>query len=757
VLINLVERIEGGILGLLVGDALGLPYEFHPSSEIPPLNQIEMEVPRGFTRAYPRVPSGTWSDDGAQALCLLDSLLTQGQMDLHDFSRRLVAWATDGLWAVDGHVFDIGNQTSDAVRELLSGASPSQSGFVRPDGKGNGSLMRVLPLAMWHCGEDEALVNDAHAQSVVTHGHITNQVCCALYCLWARRMLQGIPRDKAYQSAVATLRNIYGDDSEHRKDLEFTICPDEAPSTDGTGFVVSTLNCARIALLQSTYEEVVRTAISFGEDTDTNAAVAGGLAGVAFGVKSIPERWLKKLRGQELVKPLLSRLANYRLQNIARDYSMNPHDVPSADADFERIWQYALTFNGYEYLGEDQCGTFANAVSEQFHHTSELPDTLTLEELRACLFFEQRRYKWTWPHNDDRQLVLVRALMKSIHYRLRSNETITIDSSQDVNNLVAGDPMEIRKLEYEDVRKVWKNEAKDFTMWLAENIDHLGDALGMNISVAETEHKVGSFNVDIFGEDEFGNNLIIENQLERTDHSHLGQILTYAIGVDAKTIIWISPEPRTEHVEVVQWLNETTPADMRWYIVKLEVLRLSDSVVSPLFTKIAGPSIDDKERGEDKKNLAARHVKRLEFWKVLLEELNKRTTTYKNVNPIKDNWLDAGTGLSGVSFSFVVRMDSVAIRLVLNRDKDVNKKMFDFLYEHKENIEKSFGESLVWNRMDAHKSSRVEFVTKSVGLADTSNWGPGVQMLAEKFVNWERVFKPYIGKLSKLDVGGPVD
>ncbi|MDF2725891.1 MAG: hypothetical protein K0Q59_5569 [Paenibacillus sp.] len=310
--ISISERIRGGFWGLLVADAVGVPYEFHDPDAIPPYEQIEMEPPVGFQRSYPHIKPGTWSDDGAQALCLLDSLLRHDALDVSDFARRIAAWEGEGLWAVDGLVFDVGIQTQLAIAALNSGTPPSQSGYVNPQGKGNGALMRVLPLALRHEGSDGELIRDAHAQAVVTHGHLTNQICCALYCLWARRMLQGDETVPAYVSAVATLKEHYSTMPEYMLDLANTVKPDDEPVTDGSGYVVATLNAARIALRQPSYEAVVKKAIQFGHDTDTNAAVAGGLAGIRDGMEAIPTRWLEKLRGKPSAEPLLETLVKQK-------------------------------------------------------------------------------------------------------------------------------------------------------------------------------------------------------------------------------------------------------------------------------------------------------------------------------------------------------------------------------------------------------------------------------------------------------------
>jgi ADP-ribosyl-[dinitrogen reductase] hydrolase len=300
------ERIAGGLIGLLIGDALGVPYEFHTPDEIPPLEQIEFDPPPGFDCAHAGTPPATWSDDGVQALCLLDSLLTCHTFDAEDFGRRLLRWYDEGYLAVDGRVFDIGIQTGRALQALRRGVPALDAGSTEESALGNGSLMRVLPLALWHSGTDAELVADAQAQSRVTHGHPRAQVCCALYCLWARRTLQGA--DDAWEQAVATLRAIYPAPSTERTELEWSIHPDAPPQGNGGGYVVDCLRSARMVMTSGNYEAVVKAAIALGNDTDTTACVAGGIAGIRDGITAIPSRWQTALRGRDLYEPLLGKL-----------------------------------------------------------------------------------------------------------------------------------------------------------------------------------------------------------------------------------------------------------------------------------------------------------------------------------------------------------------------------------------------------------------------------------------------------------------
>jgi len=305
-MINRTDRIVGGLVGMLVGDALGVPYEFHSAESIPQRSQIEYDPPAGFGRTHKGVEPGTWSDDGAQALCLLASLLDRGRFDPDDLGERIVRWYAIGYMAVAGEVFDVGITTAAAIQEIRSGTKAIFAGPKDQYDNGNGSLMRVLPLVLWHHGSDASLVLEARAQSCVTHGHVRSQICCALYCLWARRVLD--EHDDPWNDATKTLRTLIAGDDAAIEELEFQIRPDVLEEGNGSGYVVDCLRSARWVLQEPTFEDVVRSAIALGRDTDTTACVAGGIAGIRFGIGGIPERWVNALRGRELYEPLLDRL-----------------------------------------------------------------------------------------------------------------------------------------------------------------------------------------------------------------------------------------------------------------------------------------------------------------------------------------------------------------------------------------------------------------------------------------------------------------
>ena len=296
------ERIHGAVYGALIGDALGVPYEFHAPEEIPPKHLIEMQPAAGFRRAHDGVPPGTWSDDGALMLTLLDSLTSVTPFSVEDYAQRMLAWRRDGKYTPDGVVFDVGIQTNTALQMIAKGTPAIRAGAAGERDNGNGALMRVLPAAFM-ARDDAHAVPLARMQGLPTHGHLWSQLACALYVLVARRLLEGAAFDRAYAHAC--------------RELPAHLTPDEGSVLGkliagrepgrGSGFVLDTLWSAFDCIASTdSYEDTVRSAIALGHDTDTTACVAGGLAGALYGFETIPVRWVQALRGRELVEKLLS-------------------------------------------------------------------------------------------------------------------------------------------------------------------------------------------------------------------------------------------------------------------------------------------------------------------------------------------------------------------------------------------------------------------------------------------------------------------
>ena len=304
-----LDQLQGGLLGLLVGDAIGVPFEFLTTEQLQEINPKMFALPfAGEERSHPRAPSNAWSDDGAQALALLDSLQRNNDFVLDDFAQSLMAWKQQGKYAVNGVVFDIGIQTKQALNRIAQGVAPIDAGGAQEVHNGNGSLMRVLPLALWHTGSDQDLVDCAHDQSLPTHAHLRSQVACALVCLWARQLLSG--SDDGFDDALAQLKSLYQSNDDQDSLHELSIIMDAANKTPrGTAYVVDTLWSVRQAFVKSsTYEEVIQRAVATGPDTDTVAAIAGGLAGMKYGKSGIPQVWLDNLATDQSLIQCLSGL-----------------------------------------------------------------------------------------------------------------------------------------------------------------------------------------------------------------------------------------------------------------------------------------------------------------------------------------------------------------------------------------------------------------------------------------------------------------
>ncbi|HSM34072.1 MAG TPA: ADP-ribosylglycohydrolase family protein [Anaerolineae bacterium] len=304
----LPERLEGAVYGHLCGDALGVPYEFQPPDHI---GAVEWRGHGSHDR-----PPGTWSDDGALMLALLDSLLTVG-FDTADQALRALAWRDEGAYAPGGLVFDIGTATSQALHQLRSGTPPEEAGGV--DAKGNGSLMRILPLALVCRGvDDEGLVDMAVRASRVTHGSAEAQIACALYVLIVGRLLRGdADRADVLADSVACLRDHLGRNGlpgskEAAPASEALTALDDFvawPGRRGSGRVVDSFWSAWDAFAAAAdYAGVVVRAVEYGHDTDTTAAIAGGLAGAYFGVHDIPSGWRFGLRDRRIPQELADRL-----------------------------------------------------------------------------------------------------------------------------------------------------------------------------------------------------------------------------------------------------------------------------------------------------------------------------------------------------------------------------------------------------------------------------------------------------------------
>jgi len=306
----------------------------------------------------------------------------------------------------------------------------------------------------------------------------------------------------------------------------------------------------------------------------------------------------------------------------------------------------------------------------------------------------------------------------------------------------------IGKIERVPLRDLWKHEAYDFTTWLQENIDILNDALGLSLSNPEREQSAGSFNVDLVAEDETGNPVIIENQLEKSDHNHLGKLITYLTAIGAKTAIWIVADPRPEHVGAISWLNESSSAN--FYLLKVEVIRIGDSEPAPLLILIVGPSEESRKVGEKKKEMAERYSIRYEFWNELLEKAKEKTKLHAQISPGQYGWVGTGAGKRGLGYNYGVTKHEGQVELYIDRGRDSedeNKKIFDGLLSHKDEVEKVFGEPLKWERLEGKRACRISKRIEIGGYRDEDKWLEVHEAMIDAMCRLEKSLKPHISKL----------
>ncbi len=308
----------------------------------------------------------------------------------------------------------------------------------------------------------------------------------------------------------------------------------------------------------------------------------------------------------------------------------------------------------------------------------------------------------------------------------------------------------IGKIQRVPLRQVTSHEARDFTKWLVEHVDVLNEVLDLTLVDAEREQRAGSFSVDIVAEDEStGDTVVIENQLEKSNHDHLGKLITYLSNLDAKIAIWIVSEPKPEHITAITWLNESRLA--KFYLLKVEAITIGASEPAFLFTLIVGPSEQSKIIGDTKEENAERYDLRKKFWSKLLGQAKVKTSLHANITPNKYSWLGTGAGISGVGYNYSVKQHESQVELYIDKDKEdgeENKAIFDQLLKNKAEIERSFGSELVWERLESKRASRIKKVIVSGGFkTGESEWPKIHGELIDSMIRLEKAMKPFLAKL----------
>lgn len=267
-----------------------------------------------------------------------------------------------------------------------------------------------------------------------------------------------------------------------------------------------------------------------------------------------------------------------------------------------------------------------------------------------------------------------------------------------------------------DLRKAWVHEAYDFTSWLAleENLTLLSEEIGVDIKFIQTEAGVGSFSVDILAEEEnTGKKIIIENQLESTNHDHLGKVITYAAGYEAGIIIWIVSEVREEHRRAIDWLNEHTDENTNFFLVKMELWQIGDSAFAPKFQIESKPNDWAKiiKKSSSQNSLTQGKLLQLEFWNAFRDFAKEKGTKLKLRKTSPQHWYDISFGSAEAHITLTVntRQSLIGCEIYISE----SKPLYKYFESHKEEIEQALGTKLEWLELPEKKASRIKINTSA--------------------------------------------
>ena len=312
----------------------------------------------------------------------------------------------------------------------------------------------------------------------------------------------------------------------------------------------------------------------------------------------------------------------------------------------------------------------------------------------------------------------------------------------------------LARLEPVDLRECWKNEATDFTRWLAseENTQLLGDTIGLELELESREKPVGPFQADLLYKSTADDSwVLVENQLERTDHSHLGQLLTYAAGLQAVTIVWIARRVREQHRATLDWLNEVTDRRINFFGLEIELWRIGDSAAAPKFNVVSQPNDWLDPRPPE---LSAIQRLRLEFWQAFCDHVAEEGARFNTRKPSSGYWMDLAIGVAGFRIRAITSTwdsrrgsyDSGELRAEFVVKRDDANDLYAPLHARADEIEKELGEKLTWDNPQDTKTWRA-YLRRTADIQDRSSWPDQHEWLRSRLDRLSEVFGPMVGGL----------
>ena len=297
--------------------------------------------------------------------------------------------------------------------------------------------------------------------------------------------------------------------------------------------------------------------------------------------------------------------------------------------------------------------------------------------------------------------------------------------------------MKLGKLTEVNIRELWRHEQYDFSEWLSkdENLEMLSDEIGLTLTDVSKEVFVGSYRCDLVAKDETtGIKVIIENQLEATNHDHLGKLITYTSGLDANVIIWIVKEAREEHRSAIEWLNNNTTKDISFFLMEIHAYKIEDSLPAPKFVIIEKPNdfVKTANASINNRELSKSQAERLTFWNRFNEVLSSKNKPFNVRKATTDHWYDValGTSEAHISITLVNKMKSIGIEVYIND----NKELFDKLYSEAEEIQDELNFTMEWQRLDNKKASRIIYYISGLDFNNHENYDELINEVIDKVI-----------------------
>ncbi len=318
---------------------------------------------------------------------------------------------------------------------------------------------------------------------------------------------------------------------------------------------------------------------------------------------------------------------------------------------------------------------------------------------------------------------------------------------------------DLGRLKKVDLRDIWRTEAQDFTPWLArpDNLQILAETLNMELELEAEEKDVGPFRADILAKDtDDGSWVLIENQLEKTDHLHLGQLLTYAAGLQTVTIVWVAARFVEEHRAALDWLNEVTDERFRFFGLEVELWRIGDSPAAPKFNIISKPnewtrSVEQAKRRIENEALSETKAIQLKFWTAFRDYLINAGSPLRPQKPFPQHWTNYGVGRSGFMLGALLNSmeNRVGVELYINHPDA--KALFRLLERQKDEIEQNLGFSMDWEYLPDRKGCRIVHYRPSVDPLDESRWDDIRIWMKDRLERLDKALRPRIRNLNAED------